>query len=489
MKKQLTELGGLRLPFLEKKGLQAEGLQVENNESNASLPPFLRAPEEVDSATRAAILSQRLPSIQRVAYATLQGYGHKGDGAVCQDTACGKTVGALSVVSVADGLGSLSLSHLGSRASCEAACNLFSSEQDFNVLFNMDLMGLKHHIVAAVRDAIFSCANAYAKENSADPDFAAAEMRCTLILAAFLDDKYLLCRIGDGAAFFVEDGHINHLFSLDQAVDEGHTRTVLDGDAESSLEILRGDSIGKSLAGVILTTDGSRLYAYYPSSVVVPSEMYSLYKSVTRAMSASNDPCEALRAYLASIQANTIGDDLGFAVIVNNYTELDAPVYDFGWTCDCGYRHGYNDLVCPHCGKGFLQTYQLEDTADLIGSVVSVNQLLDYCDNHLVDYAVRHFEEAGYTNKLSAMVSIWQGFVGYANSLASDGITLDTSLNADPFFDHYFKELERDLVAFLETVGINGISKSELVMRKAALVDSVMKVHLARLRQGLQRIG
>lgn len=459
------------------------------------------APQEgeiPDSATETHA-SSSLPDVEElralsVAAATEQGVTHRSRGIGCQDSARCALHGGLAVACVSDGLGSKRSSEIGSRLACEAACSLVGSEAEFDALFGAADEELGRRVVSSVQRAIagatgpsmISGADAPDGRDGAGMRPELSEMGCTLLLAAVCEGRYLVCKLGDGAAFLFTGAGASRLFGVDRAEDEGSTKTVLDANAASSLEVCRGTVDSDGELGIVLTTDGMRQFAYFPSSSVVPAEMYRLYDAlVEKDVSARG---EALASHLASVLPQTIGDDLGCAVIMSRATVHEAPALDLGWTCRCGLRHDYNELTCPECGSDFLSTYRMDRPTDYIGAIVAINRALSLCDDYLVDYALAHYREAGYGNKLEAILAIRDGYAACAHDLlaGSPGVEAESPHLSHPsqdpsFCGPFFHAMERLVHASL--FGEDGGNASHYVHAEdpGVVAAAVASAHLARL--------
>ena len=404
--------------------------------------------------------------------------------------------GGLAVACVSDGLGSKRSSEVGSRLACEAACSLVGSEAEFDALFGAADNELARRVVSSVQRAIVGAAGSSMTSGADAPDGRdgagvrpeLSEMGCTLLLAAVCGGSYLVCKLGDGAAFLFTGAGASRLFGVDRAEDEGSTKTVLDANAASSLEVCRGTVDPDGELGIVLTTDGMRQFAYYPSSSVVPAEMYRLYDAlVEKDVSARG---EALASHLASVLSQTIGDDLGCAVIMSRATVHEAPALDLGWTCRCGLRHDYNELTCPECGSDFLSTYRMDRPTDYIGAIVTINRALSLCDDYLVDYALAHYREAGYGNKLEAILAIRDGYAACAHDLlaGSPGVEAESTHFSHPpqdpsFCGPFFHAMEQLVRAFLFGEDGGGASRYVHSEEPEVVATAVVSAHLARLHR------
>lgn len=443
--------------------------------------------------------SSSLPGVEELralsaAAATEQGVAHRSRGIGCQDSARCALHGGLAVACVSDGLGSKRSSEVGSRLACEAACSLVGSKAEFDALFGAADNELARHVVSSVQRAIVGAAGSSMTSGADAPDGRdgadvrpeLSEMGCTLLLAAVCRGRYLVCKLGDGAAFLFTGAGASRLFGVDRAEDEGSTRTVLDANAASSLEVCRGTVDPDGELGIVLTTDGMRQFAYFPSSSVVPAEMYRLYDFLAEKDVSARD--EALASHLASVLPQTIGDDLGCAVIMSRATVHEAPALDLGWTCRCGLRHDYNELTCPECGSDFLSTYRIDRPTDYIGAIVTINRELSLCDDYLVDYALTHYREAGYGNKLEAILAIRDGYAACAQDLLTGSPRVDAESThfshppQDPSFcGPFFHAMEQLVRASL--FGEDGGDAARYVRAEDpdVVANAVASVHLARL--------
>lgn len=394
----------------------------------------------------------------RAAAAVCRGLAHERDGGPCQDSAAAGVSQGVATACVSDGLGSLALSQVGSAAVARAVPGLARTPGEFERLCALADADLRALIASRLRGAVLSEAAARAADMSADPERTAREMRCTAVGVIACSGRYLAFKQGDGAAFAVSPDGFERLFRVDDVEDEARTRTVLDPDAAECLEIERGELSAGGPSGLLVTTDGLRLCGYFPSSTVVPEELRRLYNACAAA--APGLEGGALQTGLDALRPDSVGDDLGCAVVACSADGVPVTRDDFRWTCACGERHEYSEYQCPACGRGFEDTYGMA-VADKIGATASVNACFDALDDFVVRRALERRADLGYPSDLGAVLAAWSECAAYGEAASAEAARGSGAPSPAPgsCIDAEALDAMRDLLA--RRIGKRGIVGAE----------------------------
>lgn len=146
-----------------------------------------------------------------VAYASVIGNSHIGEGLPCQDACLLKFENGYGIAVVSDGAGSCSNSHIGSEKSCSFFyAHIKEIIENRQWALNKQLPSLEEWKDIGL-EALFKVKTDLV-ELSVQEDIDFKSLSCTLMAVVFFPHGLLLAQIGDGRGGFQKDGIWNGLF-------------------------------------------------------------------------------------------------------------------------------------------------------------------------------------------------------------------------------------------------------------------------------------
>ena len=142
------------------------------------------------------------------------------------------------ILVVSDGMGSKSLSHLGSRCICESTYDVIR-----NFAFDLSLISFK--------DVIYACHEEW-KRRLADYDI--KQCYATLLVAVIREHQIKAARLGDGFLTIYADGNVSCLYDKKETYFANETdclREIFDRERVETVELEYSD-----FQGIVSCTDG-----------------------------------------------------------------------------------------------------------------------------------------------------------------------------------------------------------------------------------------
>lgn len=142
------------------------------------------------------------------------------------------------IMVVSDGMGSKSLSHLGSKCICECVYDVVS-----NYAFDLDVISFK--------DIIYACHEEWKKRLS---DFDIKQCYATLLVAVIRKKTIKAARLGDGFLAIYADGKVTCLYDKKENYFANETDCLKENLDREKIEIVKIEY--SKYQGAVLCTDG-----------------------------------------------------------------------------------------------------------------------------------------------------------------------------------------------------------------------------------------
>lgn len=181
----------------------------------------------------------------------VQGRGHIKTDTPCQDKTRFIYENETSVIALADGAGSATMSHFGAEYVTKRICELLT--QQFDVYYNEDDgAAIKRVIVGTLMDGLEKLAQ--------DIDCEVKDLASTLLVAAVKDGKYIILHIGDGVIGYVKNEELKIASHPENGEFVNTTVFVTSKDALSTMKMMKGQLNG--ITGFALMSDGTEASLY-----------------------------------------------------------------------------------------------------------------------------------------------------------------------------------------------------------------------------------
>ena len=273
---------------------------------------------------------------------------------VCQDHTAYFQNDKITVIALADGVSSSSLSDKGAKIATEVTCEEISR----NFISYYEEKMTKSDFVTAVQDKI---------KDSCDDMSEYHQMKCTLLFCAIYKNQYLLGHIGDGAILYFGDKTRVISQPQENAVGGTATYSILDFNASQNIVFQKGYT--DKCDGFLLTSDGLLGNVYYSSGTDVPQLAYDLFSSVVNSFDKNTTKefmDEEFKAFLyENIQKdNPLADDCSMAIISRDkftgfvdYSCENGFDAEILWPCICGNMNNMDEIRCSCCRKLYIDIY------------------------------------------------------------------------------------------------------------------------------------
>ncbi|MCM1233237.1 MAG: protein phosphatase 2C domain-containing protein [Ruminococcus flavefaciens] len=139
---------------------------------------------------------------------------------------------------VSDGMGSKSLSHVGSKCICESVYDVVS-----NYTFDLDVISFK--------DIIYACHEEWKKRLS---DYEIKQCYATLLVAVIRKNKISAARLGDGFLSVYTDGKVTYLYDKKENYFANETDCLKEEFDKEKVEIVEIEY--SEFQGAVSCTDG-----------------------------------------------------------------------------------------------------------------------------------------------------------------------------------------------------------------------------------------
>lgn len=181
----------------------------------------------------------------------VQGRGHIKDEIPCQDKTYYLFENDISVIALADGAGSASMSHFGAEFVTHKICELLT--QQFDIYFNEDDGAtVKRVIVGILMEGLENLA----KELNCE----IKDLASTLLVVSVYDGKYIILHIGDGVIGYVKNDELKIASHPENGEFVNTTVFVTSKDVFPTMKIMKGKLNG--ITGFVLMSDGTEASLY-----------------------------------------------------------------------------------------------------------------------------------------------------------------------------------------------------------------------------------
>ena len=181
----------------------------------------------------------------KTAGAYVQGTGHEKNGRPCQDRIYSIVDKNVAVISLADGAGSCSYSHIGAEIVTKTVCRVLKDKFDFIYGFSEGFR--KDYILYELLMSLGYMA--------CNLGVALTELSATLLFVAVRGNLFIAGHIGDGVIGFLDNEAVEVLSYPDRGEFANETYFVTSHSALDHFRIMKGE-IG-TIKGFILMSDGS----------------------------------------------------------------------------------------------------------------------------------------------------------------------------------------------------------------------------------------
>lgn len=216
-------------------------------------------------------------------------------------TACRQEWG-VTAIALADGAGSVPLSHLGAECAVHTVCRLMC--QHFEGLFaSPSPQTMRQWVVETVQEAITEKAALYQAK--------ASELACTLLAVAVCGDRYLFIHVGDGVIAYQKKGRL--LVASRPSNGEFANNTTFVTAQQALYQAQVGKGTQGELEGFVLMSDGCEQALYHKRTAkVAPLLGHMLQWSELLQPQAARD---RLQTALEGCIAPCTSDDCSLAVM------------------------------------------------------------------------------------------------------------------------------------------------------------------------------
>lgn len=181
----------------------------------------------------------------------VQGRGHIKTDTPCQDKVRFFYENETSVIALADGAGSATMSHFGAEFVTKKICELLTLQ--FDIYYEEDDGAtIKRVIVGTLIDGLGKLAQ--------DLNCEVKDLASTLLAAAVKNGKYIILHIGDGVIGYVKNGDLKIASHPENGEFINTTVFVTSKDALSTMKMMKGQLNG--ITGFALMSDGTEASLY-----------------------------------------------------------------------------------------------------------------------------------------------------------------------------------------------------------------------------------
>lgn len=280
------------------------------------------------------------------------GLDHKARQLPCQDALRYVNTPNLVLAVAADGVGSLSNSHIAANAAAEATVSWFQKMAQTPINPDIAAANIRNQLIPSLQENNLSKAKNY----GVLPD----TMDCNLAFAAILPDADFAIWgiLGDGAVCLFSRDH-NVVLSAADSVSANGTETIMQSDAAERIQLCHCPLSGGQLLGFMVMTDGLEDEIYRKNSIFMRKRAEDYFNAMLApSESERRSAVEALMAELPS----DFDDDRSLAIISNAGRSKPVTLApDPTWLCNCGNRNPLDTAVCGVCQQRFQELYRSVD--------------------------------------------------------------------------------------------------------------------------------
>lgn len=185
----------------------------------------------------------------------VQGKGHLRSNVPCQDKTYSISTKNFYAVSLADGAGSCSLSHVGATQVTRTVCELLQNKFDL-YLNNDDGVAVKRDILHTIIDEL--------NKSAVINDCKLKDLSSTLLFVAVKHDYFILGHIGDGVIGYLKNNTLKVASSPNNGEFVNTTIFTTSNTAFASMKLIKGNI--ENIDSFILMSDGTESVFYKKSN-------------------------------------------------------------------------------------------------------------------------------------------------------------------------------------------------------------------------------
>lgn len=245
----------------------------------------------------------------------VQGLGHEKTDTPCQDKTCAVTADDVSVIALADGAGSASMSHFGAETVVKKVAEILTGQ--FDAYF-------------AEEDGAAAKTNLH-KELFSELIIRADELGCeysdlasTLLVVAIKDERYIIAHIGDGVIGYLKNGEVKVASEPSNGEFSNETVFVTSPNALHDMKMMKGE-IGE-VTGFVIMSDGTEASLYSRRDKYLAPVLKRIIRLC--AMLPESVVKNQLQKSLETVIRNVTQDDCSIAILAKSNGEqqyFDLP--------------------------------------------------------------------------------------------------------------------------------------------------------------------
>lgn len=238
----------------------------------------------------------------------VQGLGHEKTDTPCQDKTCAVTADGISVIALADGAGSASMSHFGAEAVVKKTAEILCSQFDE---YFAEEDGAK--VKTNLHKELFSELITHAEELGCEYK----DLASTMLVVAVKDGKYIIAHIGDGVIGYLKNGELKVASEPSNGEFSNETVFVTSPNALHEMKMMKGD-IGE-VSGFVLMSDGTEASLYNRRDKYLAPVLKKIIRLCT--ILPENVVKNQLQKSLETVIRNATQDDCSIAILAKSNGE------------------------------------------------------------------------------------------------------------------------------------------------------------------------
>lgn len=205
----------------------------------------------------------------KIVQAITPGKSHIKNNMPCQDRTFALEKNGVTTITLADGAGSASLSHIGAEVATFTLANYFCD--NFEELFSEDIAGnVGEEIITIINDELYL----KAKEIGCEIN----DLASTLLGVAVKNHKYIVFHLGDGVIGYYQNNRINVASSPDNGEFANTTVFTTSNKAQHYIRLLKGNLT--NIEGFILFSDGPEKIFFNHQQKIISSSLNNLFEDL-----------------------------------------------------------------------------------------------------------------------------------------------------------------------------------------------------------------
>lgn len=244
-----------------------------------------------------------------LASSAVQGEGHKASETPCQDATAFFSSRAFSIICLADGAGSATLSHIGAQTAVDASVELFRAR--FNELFDLPEDEAKAEILYSILKPLSSEAETQ--------ECSIKDLACTLLVVAVKQGRVIAFHVGDGVIGALRNMELKVLTLPDNGEHPNETTFITSRDALLRARLLREKA--DKYSGFVVMSDGTEQSLYDKRARKLAPAITKLF------FVCKNESQETMEALLKEMLEKQISqrtaDDCSIALMARDRSKLN----------------------------------------------------------------------------------------------------------------------------------------------------------------------